>query len=295
MKLVTYRYLGNELPGVLSSDEKSVISFSSMCIGYSSINELIIANDRAALEKLQTVAAATSHPYALPLESISLMAPIPFPMQDVICLGINYAAHAEEAERFHNDAFGKRLDTIYFSKRVSRAASPNETIPSYKNLVDSLDYESELAVILSRDAFKVSADHAGDYIFGYTIINDISARNVQTTHKQWYLGKSMDGFTPMGPCIISADEVSFPPKLGIRSYVNGELRQNSNTGLLISGIPEIIEDLSSCMTLKAGTIISTGTPAGVGMGFVPPRFLNSGDTVTCEIEKIGRLTNTIGE
>ncbi len=105
----------------------------------------------------------------------------------------------------------------------------------------------------------------------------------------------MDGFTPMGPCIISADEVSFPPKLGIRSYVNGELRQNSNTGLLISGIPEIIEDLSSCMTLKAGTIISTGTPAGVGMGFVPPRFLNSGDTVTCEIEKIGRLTNTIGE
>ena len=134
-----------------------------------------------------------------------------------------------------------------------------------------------------------------DYIFGYTIMNDVSAREVQTGHKQWYFGKSLDGFTPLGPWILTVDAVEFPPKLSIQSRVNGELRQDSNTELFIHGIEDVICELSSGMTLKAGTIIATGTPAGVGMGFEPPRFLVPGDVVECIIEGIGTLRNTVAE
>ena len=152
----------------------------------------------------------------------------------------------------------------------------------------------ELAVVLGKDAKDVPAGQTKDYVFGYTILNDVSARDVQTAHKQWYFGKSLDGFTPMGPCIVTADEFdSYPPALPIRSRVNGELRQDSNTKLQIFDIDHVIHELSQGMTLKAGTIIATGTPAGVGMGMDPPQFLHPGDTVQCEIEGIGTLTNTV--
>ena len=160
-------------------------------------------------------------------------------------------------------------------------------------MVDSLDYEVERGVILGKDARNIKAEDAEKYIFGYTVINDVSARNLQTSHRQWYFGKSLDGFTPMGPCIVTANEVSFPPSLEIRCWINGELRQDSNTARLIHGIPEILETLSAGMTLKAGTIIATGTPAGVGMGFEPPRFLKHGDEIKMEIEGIGVLENRI--
>ena len=160
--------------------------------------------------------------------------------------------------------------------------------------MDSLDYEAELAVIVGKDARNVEPEHAEDYVFGYTILNDVSARNIQNRHQQWYFGKSLDGFAPMGPCILTRESVPYPPCLNIRSYVNGELRQNSNTSRMIFHIDHIISELSKGMTLKAGTIISTGTPSGVGMGFEPPRFLKAGDEVSCEIEEIGRLTNRIG-
>ena len=168
-------------------------------------------------------------------------------------------------------------------------------IPSYKGLVDSLDYECELGVIIGKDARCVKEEDVAEYIFGYTIVNDVSARNLQTRHKQWYFGKSLDGFTPMGPCIVTADEFAFPPRVGISCLVNGEVRQDSNTGNLIAGIAEIIAMLSEGMTLQAGTIIATGTPAGVGMGMTPPTFLNEGDVVECRIEGIGTLRNVIGE
>ena len=141
----------------------------------------------------------------------------------------------------------------------------------------------------------VKAENAEKFIFGYTIINDFSARNLQTRHKQWYLGKSLDKLTSIGPCIVTKDEIGNVADLGIRSYVNGELRQNSNTGFMIQTIGGAIEELSEGMTLLAGTLIATGTPAGVGMGFNPPKFLKTGDKVICEIDKIGRLENTIGE
>lgn len=228
------------------------------------------------------------------ISELTVLSPIPRPGQDVICLGINYMAHAEESARFSNEAFGgERPWPVYFSKRVNEAAAPDTAIDGHFDIVDSLDYEAELAVIIGKTAKKVTPSQAADHIFGYTVLNDISARNLQTRHKQWYLGKSLDGFTPIGPYIVTADEIAYPPALAIRSYVNGELRQNSSTEKLIFDISYIISDLSQGMTLRPGTIISTGTPEGVGMGFDPPRFLKSGDEVVCEIEHIGRLANTI--
>lgn len=228
------------------------------------------------------------------LEQIKLLAPIVRPLQDVICLGINYDAHAQEAGRFSNEAFGgERPYTIYFSKRVSRATATGEAVPSYQGLVDSLDYESELGVIIGKDCKGVSKEEALEYVFGYTVINDISARNLQTRHKQWYLGKSLDGFTPIGPCIVTADAIGDVQDLDICSRVNGQLRQNSNTKFMIQTVAGAIAELSAGMTLKAGTIIATGTPAGVGMGMTPPCFLKPGDVVECEIEKIGILVNPI--
>lgn len=231
---------------------------------------------------------------AVNVDELQLCAPIVHPRQDVVCLGINYDAHAQEAGRFSDEAFGgERPYTIYFSKRVSRATATKELVPSYKGLVDSLDYECELGVVLGKDCKGVTKEEAKQYIFGYTIINDISARNLQTRHKQWYLGKSLDGFTPMGPCIVTADEIGDEQSLEISCTVNGELRQSSNTKYMIQTVCGAISELSQGMTLQAGTIIATGTPAGVGMGMQPPQFLQTGDVVECRIAKIGVLTNII--
>ena len=231
---------------------------------------------------------------AVNVEKLQLCAPIVHPRQDVICLGINYDAHAQEAGRFSDEAFGgERPYTIYFSKRVSRATATNEAVPSYVGLVDSLDYECELGVVLARDCRAVTKEQARKYIFGYTIINDISARNLQTRHKQWYLGKSLDGFTPMGPCLVTADEIGDEQNLDISCTVNGELRQSSNTKYMIQTVCGAISELSQGMTLQAGTIIATGTPAGVGMGMQPPTFLKTGDEIVCQIEKIGALRNVV--
>ena len=276
MKLVTFLYQGREIPGILEHDTVRPLPCASM----------------QALIESGTVPEPAGE--WLPLSMVTLLAPIPHPRQDIICLGINYRDHAEEAARFSGDAFRKeRPIPIYFSKRVAEAVPPNGWIDSHPGLVEQLDYEAELAVVIGRTAKDVPANQAGEYIFGYTILNDVSARVLQTAHKQWYFGKGLDGFTPMGPWITTADEVAFPPALAISSKVNGELRQHSNTSLLMTGIAEIIEELSSGITLLPGTIIATGTPAGVGMGFDPPKLLKSGDVVECTIEGIGTLCNTV--
>ena len=277
MKLITYRYENKEYVGVLTADESAVHP-----LPYGDMITLIE-------DQLSAAAAAES----LPISSVEVLAPIPRPRQDVICLGINYKAHADEAEQY-SDAFKKEKPIpIYFSKRVSEAVGPDGYIESHPGLVERLDYEAELAVIIGKTAKNVPAEQAEEYIFGYTVLNDVSARVLQTSHKQWYFGKSLDGFTPMGPAIVTADEIPFPPKLCICTSVNGEMRQDSTTDLLITGIADIIAELSSGMTLLPGTIIATGTPAGVGMGFDPPKFLKSGDTVECSIEGIGTLRNIV--
>lgn len=283
MKLITYRLRGAEHVGALTADGTAVAP-----LPYPDMNTLI---ETASLEELRSAAAAAE---TIPMEEVELLAPIPRPRQDVICLGMNYLDHAREAAQYDAGAFEKEKPVaVYFSKRVTEAVAPEGFIESHTDLVERLDYESELAVILGKTARNIRGEDAGDYIFGYTILNDVSARDVQTGHKQWYFGKSLDGFTPIGPCIVTADEIAYPPALEITSRVNGELRQKSNTALLITSIGQILEELTGGMTLLPGTIIATGTPAGVGMGFDPPRFLQSGDTVECAIEGIGTLCSTV--
>ena len=223
-----------------------------------------------------------------PAEQVRICSPIPVPKQDLICLGVNYWSHIEETIEVED--YTQKEDAIYFSKRANYTSGTGDVIPCHE-VVDGLDYEVELGVIIGRNAFNVSREDAVSYVFGYTIINDVSARNLQFRHKQWYRGKSLDGFTPMGPCIVTAADLGDGSGLTLTCKVNGELRQNSNTDLLIQDVAGTIAELSQGMTLQKGTIISTGTPSGVAMGFKPPKFLKPGDVVECEIDKIGVLRN----
>lgn len=296
MKLITYRIDHKEKVGVLSANGEWVIPIHVAGLEYSTMLKLIEGMSESEGQLLAHAASKdpSSIAGAVALKEVKLLPPIPEPKQDIICLGLNYLEHAKEAAQYKKEDFsGAKPYAVYFSKRVNRTVGDGEMIPSHSHIVKRLDYEVELAVIIGKDAKDVAPELVREYIFGYTIINDISARDIQTNHHQWYFGKSLDGFTPMGPCVVTADSLKYPPELGIRSIVNGEVRQDSNTGWLIYDIDHIVSELSQGMTLKAGTIISTGTPEGVGMGFVPPKFLKSGDIVECVIEGIGSLRNII--
>ena len=289
MKLVTF-LRGNGLReelGLLRGE--AVLPLEALGFAYADMNDLILRSTPA-----ERAAMAAAEGEGLPLPSVTLLSPIPRPLQDVLCLGLNYRDHAAEAKGYSQDAFGVELAApIFFSKRVGYSQGSGAPIPAHRDLTEKLDFENELAVILGRDAENVSEEEAADCVFGYTVLNDVSAREVQTRHKQWYFGKSLEGFCPMGPCIVTADEIPFPPKLRLYTTLNGVLRQDSNTGLLIHSIAEIISTLSRGMRLRAGTIIATGTPKGVLMGDPEPRFLQPGDLVVCGIEGIGELVNPI--
>jgi len=298
MKLYTYREKGRDSMHVGIGNEAgtAVIDIAALGVTYQSMNELIEKATDEEWKQLTQMVQSLDDSRFVPLDQVTLCAPIPYPRQDMICLGINYLEHAVESARYKEEAFGgERPFAVYFSKRIGEAVADGGVIPAYEGLVDSLDYEAEFAVIIGKDAKNVAEEDVYEYLLGYTIINDVSARNLQTRHKQWYFGKSLDGFTPMGPCIVTKDHFTWPPHVPVRSYVNGELRQNGNTEQLIFDVAHVVSELSQGMTLKAGTIIATGTPAGAGMGFVPPRFLKKGDEVVCEIEGIGRITNVVGE
>ena len=289
MKLVTFVRNNScvEELGLLRADR--VLPLEELGFSYATMNDLILfstAEERAAM--------AAAEGEGLPLAELTLLSPIPRPMQDVLCLGLNYADHAKEAAGFSRSAFGVALEApIFFSKRVSYSQGSGAPIPAHPELTQQLDYENELAVVIGKDALNVKEEDAADYIFGYTICNDVSAREVQTRHKQWHFGKSLEGFCPMGPCLVTADEIPFPPALRIYTTLNGKLMQDSRTDHLIHSIAEIISTLSQGMILRAGSIIATGTPKGVLMGIEGAEFLKPGDVVSCSIEGIGELVNTI--
>lgn len=291
MNFVTFIYDGREQVGVLH--EGQVMPLDQLLKRpVTNMIDLIVSFQTEWLtqiaQQVQTGGIA-----GIPLTDVKLLAPIPFPRRNVICLGKNYADHAREIK------ITKISDTflpdrpIYFTKMASPAAGHGDVISISRRATVQVDYEAELAVVIGKDGANIAPEQAEEHIFGYTIANDMSARDLQAGHKQWFKGKSLDGFCPLGPVLVHKSAIPWPVHLDIQCHINGELRQNSNTKNMIFDIPYIISDLSRGLTLKAGDIICTGTPSGVGMGYEPPIFLKDDDIIECFIEKIGKLTNRI--
>ncbi|MEQ2525680.1 FAA hydrolase family protein [Robertmurraya yapensis] len=225
------------------------------------------------------------------VKDATLLAPIPRPAKNIFCVGKNYAEHAIE--------MGSKDDipehVMVFTKAPTTVIGPNETVLNHKNVTEQLDYEGELAVVIGKKGKGIKREEALDYIFGYTIINDVTARDLQSRHKQFFIGKSLDTSCPMGPWIVHSSVIENPNELKLETRINDEVRQSSNTKNFIFPIEEVISVLSEGMTLEPGDIIATGTPAGVGKGFKPPIFLKSGDKMEVTVEKIGKLVNYIEE
>ncbi len=275
MKFATYRYEDIKRVGFIEDNRVYHIE------GYSMI-DLIKFYNNIDFEMIRRDADY------VPVDKIKILSPIIKPIHDVICVGRNYEDHIREM----GSSVAEDFTATYFGKRATTIMGSHMEIKGQFDLDEALDYEVELAVIIGKQCKGVSKEDALDYIFGYTIFNDLTSRTIQKKHKQWFRGKSFDEHSIMGPWIVTKDEVNHHD-LAIKSYVNNELRQNSNTQHMIITVEEIIEDLSRTMTLEPGDIISTGTPEGVGMGYVPPKFLKAGDVIRCEIEGIGILENKI--
>ena len=219
---------------------------------------------------------------------IEWLSPIPRTPKNILCIGKNYDEHAKEM-----GAVAAPKDLMVFTKSPTSIAADEQILPSHQGKTDSLDYEGELAVVIGKKGKDIPKNFAYDYIFGYTIANDLTARDLQDRHKQYFLGKSLEGTCPMGPYIVSKDEIPDPQKLTIVTKVNGEVRQNGSTKDMMFTVEELVSILSQYVTLEPGDIILTGTPAGVGKGMNPPQFLKSGDVVKVSIEGIGTLSNPI--
>ncbi|HEX4328192.1 MAG TPA: fumarylacetoacetate hydrolase family protein [Burkholderiales bacterium] len=242
-------------------------------------------------------AAAASGKGALSLDQVKLEAPIPRPAKNIMCVGKNYHEHAKE---FHNSGFDASAGAnavpelpIIFTKAPTSVIAQREAIDSSLDHTNSVDYEGELTVVIGTGGRGIKKADAFKHVYGYTIINDVTARTMQHAHKQWFLGKSIDTFCPMGPTIVTADEVADVTKLRLVTRVNGEVRQDAMVSDLIFDVPTLIETLSRTMTLEPGDLIATGTCAGVGIGFKPPKFMKKGDVVAVTIEPIGTLENPV--
>jgi len=234
----------------------------------------------------------------LQLAAVKIEAPIPRPARNVMCVGKNYHEHAKEFTRSGFDSSASSAADaiptapIVFTKAPECVIADGDDIRYPEGVSDSVDYEAELGLVIGRGGRGIAKADAYNHVFGYTIINDVTARDLQGRHKQWFLGKSLDTFCPMGPWLVTADAVD-PENLGVRCWVNDELRQDANTRDLIFDIPTLIETISAGITLQPGDVIATGTPVGVGIGFTPPKFLKRGDRVTIEIDGLGRLSNKV--
>jgi len=302
MYLTTFTHDQQVKYGCLSKDKKAVVDlrkaeknlFSDPILPLQLVD--LIGHSQAfnrAKEIQNQVDSQKITDCVIPLIEVRIEAPIPEPKRDLICLGLNYREHAYEFGKTTDEAKAIPTHPIVFTKATTTIIGPEQSIQSHSTVTNEVDYEAELAIVVGKEGTNISKEQAYDYIFGYTIINDVTARDLQRIHKQWFLGKSLDTFCPMGPYLVTSDEITHPAMLEIKSRVNGELRQHSNTELLIFDIPTIIETVSKGITLKPGDIIATGTPKGVGMGFEPPQFLKPGDVVEVEIETLGTLRNSV--
>lgn len=301
MKFVTYAHNGAEKVGILHHTEEYIIHMSDViksidpteslpetmqaCI---ELGDRFVDQCRQALKWIDDL-QDEGQKYLLSVQDVRLLAPIPRPAKNIFCVGRNYSAHARE--------MGASGDLpqypMVFSKVPTTVIGPEETILNHQDVTNSLDYEGELAVVIGKQAQGVREEEAMDYVFGYTIINDVTARDLVKRYKHYLLGKSLDASCPMGPCLVHRSAIPDPGNLKIETKVNGEIRQSARTDQFIFSIPEIIATINQGTTLEPGDIISTGTPAGVGNGFQPPKFLKPGDVIEIEIEGIGLLKNQV--
>lgn len=295
MKFVRFENENNEKLGIFNNDESKIIEISSVLSKeFFSMIDLIENITEEEIEQLQkTFGGKISEYVQYDVSKVKLCSPIKRPIHDIICVGVNYKDHLEETKESFKDDFTEPAKTVYFSKRAVEIIGTGDTVKSRMDLDTHLDYEVELAVVIGKRGTDIAKEDVEKYIFGYSIFNDISARTLQQSHLQWYRGKSLDTYSSMGPCILHKTALSFPIEVDVKSYVNEELRQSSNTKLFLADIPQIISEISAGITLEPGDIIITGTPSGVGMGMKPQGFMKKGDIVTCEISNIGKLINII--
>lgn len=288
MRLAMLEFEEQVRPVVISPGGKQFCPVSTLIPGFDGdIVDLIASN-----LSLPTVSQWTS------LGDHAVLAPIGKPRRNVFCVGKNYHEHAKEFANSGFDTSAAKGEMapdfpVIFTKPASCVVASGAPVHAFTELTEQLDYEAELAVIIGKPGRSISKEDALNHVWGYTIVNDVTARDLQQKHRQWFIGKSMDSFCPMGPWAVSADEVGDPADLNVKCWINGELRQDANTSDLIFDIPTIIATLSAGITLQPGDVIATGTPAGVGIGFKPPRFLKVGDTMTISIDRLGTLTNTV--
>lgn len=287
MRIASYRADGRRFVGIVSSDQSKVtplaLSQEQAERGALAIIELLAAGQ---------VLPATEGP-TLEISAVRLEAPIPVPRRNIWCVGRNYHAHAKElqASVFKGNDANPESWPIVFTKVPECVVGPYDDVRLPGAAVsEQIDYEAELAVVIGRGGKNIQRADAMHHVFGYTAVNDVTARDVQMRHQQWDMGKSFDNFCPMGPWLVTADELD-GTRTRVRCWVNGELRQDGPTENLIFDIPTLIETVSRGITLYPGDVIATGTPAGVGMGLQPPRFLKSGDVVRIEIDGLGAIEN----
>ena len=290
MKLAAYQYKSEQYVGVVSDDLETVTPYQ------------LSQEDakRGALSVIEMMAEGKNLPamgQVVALKDVCLRAPIPHPRRNIFCVGKNYLDHVKEIKDSKlGEAQGSMANLpkhpVVFSKVPEAVIGTRVGIDSHPAATQEMDYEAELAVVIAKQGKAISKADAMKYVWGYTIINDVSARDVQAKHVQFHIGKSFDTFCPMGPWLVSADEIN-EKNTKIQCWVNGELRQDGNTDQMIFDIPRVIESISAGMTLYPGDVIATGTPSGVGMGFKPPRFLKKGDAVKIQIDGIGVLENPV--
>lgn len=293
MKLATCRHDSEAHLAVVQGDS---ILLPASCPGWpreiDSLLQVIDQSDRL-LPQLCELVRQTPREQWVALASVKLVSPIPRPRQNMMCLGWNYMDHVEETTRKIVEAPKLPKYPIVFTKSVSSMNGPYSDIPVDTAVSDKMDWEVELGVIIGKGGRGIRHEEALQHVFGYTVINDVSARDLQKRHKQFFIGKSLTGACPMGPWVVTADDIPDPQTLNLMCRVNGVVKQDSNTKYQIFDIATVIETLSRSMSLEPGDIIATGTPSGVGYVRTPPEYLFPGDVVECEIESIGTIRNTV--
>jgi 2-keto-4-pentenoate hydratase/2-oxohepta-3-ene-1,7-dioic acid hydratase in catechol pathway len=295
MHLVTFVEAGGYRIGVLDQAGDEVVDLTIAAPDLPSDMTAFIALGASGLAAARRALVGTLG--RRPAAQVRCVAPIVRPRRNVFCVGKNYRAHAQEVRSLGagggDTQDGIPSQPIIFTKATSCVIGPGAPIPAWLDDTASVDYEGELAVVIGQGGRGIARSDALAHVYGYTIINDVTSRTLQMRHQQWFLGKSLDGFCPMGPALVSVDAVPDVKELHLQTRVNGELRQDACLADLIFDIPTLIETLSRGMTLEPGDIIATGTPAGVGMGYTPPRYLKPGDRVSVSIDPIGLLENPV--